>query len=75
MESGRPLEHHASHGALHAEHTVVPVLSSAPLPDRPLRTLDLFAHILRLAEVPLDEYPDSDAALLARGEWSPGVAR
>jgi hypothetical protein len=68
-------EHHASHGALHAEHTVVPVLSSAPLPDRPLRTLDLFAHVLELADVPLDEYPDSDAALLARGEWSPGVAR
>src|SRR5918992_3557321 len=68
-------EHHASHGALHAEHTVVPVLSSAPLRDRALRTLDLFAHVLALAEVPLDEYPDSDAALLARGEWSPGVAR
>jgi hypothetical protein len=68
-------EHHASHGALHAEHTVVPVLSSAPLPDRPLRTLDLFVHVLELAGVPLDEYPQSDAALLARGEWSPGVAR
>jgi hypothetical protein len=68
-------EHHASHGALHADHTVVPVLSSAPLPDRPLRTLDLFGHVLSLADVPLEEYPDSDAALLARGEWRPGVAR
>jgi Type I phosphodiesterase / nucleotide pyrophosphatase len=68
-------EHHASHGALHAEHTVVPVLSSAPLPDRPLRTLDLFGHVLSLAGVPLEEYPASDAALLARDEWTPGVAR
>jgi hypothetical protein len=68
-------EHHASHGALHAEHTVVPVLSSTPLLERPLRTLDLFAHVLELADVPLDEYPGSDVALLARGEWSPGVAR
>ena len=68
-------EHHASHGALHSDHTVVPVLSSAPLPDRPLRTLDVFGHVLELAGVPLDEYPQSDAALLARGEWTPGVAR
>jgi Type I phosphodiesterase / nucleotide pyrophosphatase len=68
-------EHHASHGALHAEHTVVPVLSSAPLPDGPLRTLDLFGHVLGLAGIELEEYPESDAALLARGEWTPGVAR
>jgi Type I phosphodiesterase / nucleotide pyrophosphatase len=68
-------EHHASHGALHADHTVVPVLSSAPLPDRPLRTLDLFGHVLSLADIALEEYPQSDAALLARGEWAPGVAR
>jgi hypothetical protein len=68
-------EHHASHGALHADHTVVPLLSSAPLPDRPLRTLDLFGHVLELAGVPLEEYPQSDAHLLARGEWTPGVAR
>jgi Type I phosphodiesterase / nucleotide pyrophosphatase len=68
-------EHHASHGALHADHTLVPVLSSAPLPARRLRTLDLFGHVLSLADVPLEEYPHSDAALLARGEWTPGVAR
>jgi type I phosphodiesterase/nucleotide pyrophosphatase len=68
-------EHHASHGALHSDHTVVPVLSSAPLPQRPLRTLDVFGHVLELAGVDLAEYPQSDAALLARGEWTPGVAR
>jgi hypothetical protein len=67
-------EHHASHGALHRAHTLVPVLSSSPLPRAPLRTLDLFSVTLDAAAVSLDEFPDSDAALLARGEWVPGVA-
>jgi hypothetical protein len=68
-------EHHASHGALHRDHTVVPVLASSPLPDGPLRTVDLFAAMLERAEIPLSRYGDSDAALLARGEWMPDVAR
>ncbi len=68
-------EHHASHGGLHREHTVVPALSSAPLPSRPLRTLDLFSLTLDLAGIPLDEYPESDASLLARGSWRPEVWR
>ena len=68
-------EHHASHGGLQRDHTVVPVFSSAPLPSRPLRTLDLFALTLELAGVSLDEYPESDTARLARGEWRPEVWR
>jgi hypothetical protein len=67
-------EHHASHGALHRAHTVVPVLSSSELPDPPLRTLDVFAHTLALAGIPLADYPESDAALIAEGRWAPGVA-
>ena len=67
-------EHHASHGALHRAHTVVPVLSSASLPEEPLRTLDLFAYTLALSGIPLEEYAESDAALIANGRWSPGVA-
>ena len=47
--------------------------SSAPLPPGPLRTLDLFPYALEQAGVPLDEYPASDAALLAAGTWAPGV--
>ena len=47
--------HHASHGALHRHHTHVPVLSSQPLPDRRLRTSDLFSATLALAGIPLDE--------------------
>jgi Type I phosphodiesterase / nucleotide pyrophosphatase len=68
-------EHHASHGGLHRDHTVVPVFSSAPLPARPLRTLDLFGVTLELAGIPLDEYPDSDTARLAAGTWRPEVWR
>ena len=68
-------EHHASHGGLHRDHTVVPALSSSPLPSRPLRTLDLFSLTLDLAGIPLDEYPESDASLLAQGSWRPEVWR
>ena len=68
-------EHHASHGALHRDHTVVPLYSSAPVPDRPLRTLDVFSLTLEHADVPLDEYPESDAARLTRGTWRPEVWR
>jgi hypothetical protein len=66
-------EHHASHGALHRAHTVVPLWSTAPLPPGPLRTLDLFPYALGQAGIPLAEYPGSDAALLAAGTWAPGV--
>ena len=68
-------EHHASHGGLHRDHTVVPVFSSARLPRRSLRTLDLFALTLELAGISLDEYSESDTARLARGTWRPEVWR
>ena len=68
-------EHHASHGALHRRHTIVPVLSSSPLPDRRLRTLDLFSQMLRLAGVPLEEYPEADSYAIERDAWEPGVLR
>jgi hypothetical protein len=68
-------EHRASHGALHRGHTLVPVRSSAPLPSRPLRTLDVFAEILRLAGIELSEYPQSDCALIEAGRWAPRVLR
>ena len=67
--------HHASHGALHRAHTLVPLRSSAPLPDPPLRTLDVFAYTLALAGIQLSEYPGSDAYLIERGRWEPAVAR
>ena len=68
-------EHHASHGGIHRDHTVVPVFSSAPLPASPLRKLDLFVLTLQLAGIPLEDYPRSDAHLLAQGSWRPEVWR
>jgi Type I phosphodiesterase / nucleotide pyrophosphatase len=68
-------EHHASHGALHRHHTVVPVFASVPLPERALRTLDLFALTLEAAAIPLTAYPESDTARLANGDWRPEVWR
>jgi hypothetical protein len=68
-------EHFASHGTLHRAHTVVPVLASSPLPDRPLRTVDVFPLLLERAGIALSDYAGSDAELLARNAWEPGVAR
>jgi len=53
----------------------VPVFSSARLPRRSLRTLDLFVLTLELAGISLDEYSESDAARIARGTWRPEVWR
>lgn len=39
-------EHVSSHGALHADHMLVPVASSEPLAEGPVRTADLFATAL-----------------------------
>jgi Type I phosphodiesterase / nucleotide pyrophosphatase len=39
-------EHLSSHGALHSGHMTVPVASSAPLADGPMRTADIFATVL-----------------------------
>ena len=66
--------HHASHGALHRHHTVVPLLSSRPLDAAPRRTIDVFTETLVRAGLGLDGYPQSDAALMAQGAWRPGVA-
>ncbi len=68
-------EHHASHGALHRWHTIVPVLSSSELPGRRLRTIDLFSETLRLAGIPLEEYPAADSYAIEHGVWEPGVLR
>ena len=39
-------EHLSSHGALHSGHMIVPVASSVPLAEGPLRTADIFATVL-----------------------------
>jgi hypothetical protein len=41
-------EHKASHGSLHREHMVVPIVTNIKLPEGPLRTVDVFPIYLRL---------------------------
>lgn len=41
-------KHHASHGSLHKEQMLVPVLLNYPLKERVLRTVDVFPTILNL---------------------------
>jgi hypothetical protein len=41
-----PIPHSSSHGALHREHMLVPLLSSKPLPSRPRRTVDVMPSAL-----------------------------
>jgi len=44
-------EHKAGHGSLIADHAEVPILASVPLPDAPLRTVDLMPAMLELLGV------------------------
>jgi hypothetical protein len=46
-------EHRAGHGSLHADHMVVPWLSTSPLPDVPLRTADVFPAVLHFTGNPI----------------------
>ena len=46
-------EHKAGHGSLIADHMLVPIAASVPLPDAPLRTVDLMPTMLELLGVPL----------------------
>jgi hypothetical protein len=48
-------EHFAGHGALHREHMCVPWFSTRPLPDVPLRTVDVFPEVLRWLDLPVPE--------------------
>jgi hypothetical protein len=44
-------EHRAGHGSLIAEHMEVPIAASVPLPDAPIRTVDLMPTVLEHLEV------------------------
>lgn len=41
-------EHKASHGSLHKEHMLVPLLCNVKLPSKPIRTIDIFPTYLKL---------------------------
>ena len=61
-------EHRSGHGSLFAEHMLVPIAASVPLPDVALRTVDLMPTMLEIlgALVPdgLDGVPFSRLATL-----------
>ena len=61
-------EHRSGHGSLVAEHMVVPIAASVPLPDAALRTVDLMPTMLETLGAPvpdgLDGVPFSRLATL-----------
>jgi hypothetical protein len=57
-------EHKSGHGSVIADHAEVPILASVPLPDAPLRTVDLMPAMLELLGVPVPE--DLDGVPLSR---------
>jgi len=46
-------EHRSGHGSLIADHMLVPIAASIPLPDVPLRTVDLMPTMLETLGVPV----------------------
>lgn len=46
-------EHRAGHGSLIADHVEVPLAASIPLPDAPIRTVDVFPAMLEALDVPV----------------------
>ena len=61
-------EHRSGHGSLFAEHMLVPIAASVPLPDAALRTVDLMPTMLEILGAPvpdgLDGVPFSRLATL-----------
>ncbi|HYH41410.1 MAG TPA: hypothetical protein VD867_05475, partial [Burkholderiales bacterium] len=58
-----PIEHVSSHGALHREHMLVPMLSSRPLKAPPRRTIDVFTTALDLLGIPHPESVEGVSAM------------
>ena len=62
-------EHRYGHGSLIRTHMQTPVLSSQPLPEAPLRTVDLFPSMLDWLGIAAPEGIDGEAV------WLPGEHR
>lgn len=54
-------EHHGSHGSLHRDHMLVPLLTNHPLPNHPLRSADIFPSILKWMDKPIPPNIDGEA--------------
>ena len=64
-------EHKSGHGSLIADHMAVPIAASVPLPEAPLRTVDLMPTMLELLGVPLP--PGLDGVPFSRLSQGVGV--
>lgn len=56
-------EHKGSHGSIHRQHMLVPVLCNARLPDSPMRTVDVFPTYLKLMGHPVPTNIDGRALI------------
>jgi hypothetical protein len=48
-----PIPHTSSHGALHREHMLVPLLTNHPLKSTPRRTVDVMPSALEALGIPI----------------------
>jgi hypothetical protein len=60
-----PIRHVSSHGALHREHMLVPLLTNRPLPDAPRRTVDVMPSALAALGAPMPPILDGRSFLSA----------
>lgn len=51
-------EHRGSHGSLHRLHMMTPLLCNRPLPERPIRTVDVFPTILESLGIEVPAYAE-----------------
>lgn len=56
-----PIPHRSSHGALHREHMIVPLLLNHAAVDAPRRTTDVFASALHLLGAPVPAAADGSS--------------
>ena len=66
-------EHKAGHGSLIRAHMQTPVWSSRPIPERPLRTVDLFPTMLSWLGVAVPAGIDGEPVWILDGSRQPRV--
>jgi hypothetical protein len=55
-------EHRSGHGSLTADHMLVPIAATIPLPAAPMRTVDLMPTMLEMLGLPIPAGLDGLAA-------------
>ena len=56
-----PIPHVSSHGALHREHMLVPLLVNRPVQGLPRRTVDVMPSALKVLGVPIPTGLDGES--------------